>query len=94
MMDVELLKDVISDLIENIPVGLCWKMISHGSQGAIPKEQQVKALHVLVNKLDANMAKPLLMALHTNNPSADHKFPLHIQMQLVLEMDVVLNTKG
>jgi len=28
-MDVKLLKDAILDLIENIPVGLCWKMISH-----------------------------------------------------------------
>jgi len=31
-------------------------MISHGSQGAIPKEQQVKALHVLVDELDVPMA--------------------------------------
>jgi len=56
-MDMELLKEAISNQIKNIPVGLCWKTISHGSQGAIPKEQQVKALHVLVDKLDVNMAK-------------------------------------
>jgi len=93
-MDVELLKDAISNLIENVPVGLRWKMISHGSQGAIPKEQQVKALHVLVDELDVPMAKPLLTALYTNNPSADHQFPLHIRMRLVPEMDAVLNTKG
>jgi len=93
-MDVELLKDAISDLIKNIHVRLRWKMISHGSQGAIPKDQQVKALHVLVDELGVPMAKPLIMALYTNNPSANHQFPLHIQMQLVLEMDAVLNTKG
>jgi len=29
-MDIKLLKDAILDLIENIPVGLRWKMISHG----------------------------------------------------------------
>jgi len=93
-MDVELLKDAISDLIENIPVGLRWKMISHGSQGAIPKDQQVKALHVLMDELDVPMAKPLLMALYTNNPMINHQFPQHIRMWLVPEMDTVLNTKG
>jgi len=93
-MDVKLLKDAISDLIENIPIGLRWKMISHGSQGAIPKEQQVKALHVLIDKLDVLMAKPLIMALCTSNPTANHQFPLHIRMRLVPEMDMVLNTKG
>jgi len=69
-------------------------MISHGSQGAIPKEQQVKALHVLLDELDILMAKPLITALYTNNPSANHQFPLHIWMRLVPEMDAVLNTKG
>jgi len=92
-MDVDLLKDAISDLIKNIPVGLHWKMISHGLQGTIPKEQ-VKALHVLVDKLDVHMAKPLLTALYTSQPMEDHKFPLHVRMQLVPEMDAVLNTKG
>jgi len=77
-MDIKLLKDAILDLIKNIPVGLHWKMISHGSQGAIPKEQQVKALHVLVDALDVPMAKLLITALYTNNPVADHQFPLHI----------------
>jgi len=71
-MDVNLLKDAILDLIKNIPVGLCWKMICHGSQGAVPKEQQVKALHVLVDELDVPMAKLLIMALYTNNPAVDH----------------------
>jgi len=94
MMDVELLREAILEAIKNIPVGLRWKTISHGSQGAIPKDQQVKALHVLVDKLDVNMAKPLLMALYTSNPKVDHQFPFHIRMRLVPEMDVVLNTKG
>jgi len=90
----ELLKEAISDQMENILVGLCWKMISQGSQGAIPKNQQVKALHVLVDALDINMAKPLITALYTSRPLEDHQFPLHIQMRLVLEMDTILNTKG
>jgi len=92
--DVELLKDAISNLIEHIPVGLRWKIISHSSQGAIPKDQQVKALHVLMDELDVPMAKPLLMALYTNNPTINHQFLLHICMRLVPEMDAVLNKKG
>jgi len=65
-----------------------------GSQGSIPKDQQVKALHILVDKLDMNLAKPLLTALYSSKPSQDHQFPLHIRMRLVPEMDGVLNTKG
>jgi len=93
-MDIEVLKDAISDHLENIPVGLRWKMISHGSQGAIPKDQQVKALHVLVDELDVPMAKPLILALYTSKPGLGHQFPLHIRMRIVPEMDSVLNTKG
>jgi len=93
-MDVELLCDAISDHLENIPVRLQWKTISHGSQGTILKNQQVKALHVLVDEFDVPMAKPLNLALYTSKPGADHKFPLHIRMCIVPKMDMVLNTKG
>jgi len=71
-----------------------WKTISIGSQGPIPKEQQVKALHIYVNKLDVNMTKPLLTTLYARKTSMDHKSPLHICMQLVPELDAVLNMKG
>jgi len=47
-----------------------------------------------VDELDATIAKPLITALYTSNPTADHKFPLHIRMRLVPEIDAVLNTKG
>jgi len=93
-MNEEKLKDAISEEIGNIPVGLRWKTISQGSQGQIPKDQQVKALHVLVDELDVNLAKPLLTNLYSSKPSQDHKFPLHIRMRLVPEIDGVLNTKG
>jgi len=92
--DIEMLKDAISDQLENIPVGLCWKMISRGSQDSIPKNQQVKALHILVDELDIPMVKPLILTLYTSKPGANHKFLLHIWMRIVLEMDTVLNTKG
>jgi len=93
-MDIEMLKDMISDHLENILVGLHWKMISHGSHGAIPKNQQVKSLHVLVDELDVPMAKPLIMALYTSKLGIGHQFPLHIRMRIMPEMDSVLNTKG
>jgi len=80
--------------IKDIPVGLCWKMISLGTQGKIPKENQVRALHVYVDKMDAPSAKPRLMELYAGNASADHSFPLQMRMQLVPEIDSVLNTQG
>jgi len=69
-------------------------MISIGTQGSIPQEQQVKALHLYIDKLDAAQAKPLLMNLYTSKPELGHNFPLQIQMQLVPELDSFLNTKG
>jgi len=78
MMDAELLKEAISDSIENILVGLHWKTISIRSQRPIPEAQQVRALHVYVDELDVQMAKPLLTALYASKTAEDHKFPLHI----------------
>jgi len=34
------------------------------------------------------------MAFYESQPSKGHKFPLHIQIQLVLEMASILNAKG
>jgi len=39
--NIDILKKEISKFINDIPVGLCWKMISLGTQGKIPKENQV-----------------------------------------------------
>jgi len=69
-------------------------MISMGMQGSVPKAQQVKVLHLYVDKLDVAMAKPRLMEVYTSKPKPGHSFPLHIQMRLVPEMDSILNTKG
>jgi len=57
-MDINILRGKISLRIGSIPVGLRWKMISMGTQGSVPKEQQVKALHLYVDELDATVAKP------------------------------------
>jgi len=39
--NTDILKKEISCFIEDIPIGLRWKMISLGTQGKIPKENQV-----------------------------------------------------
>jgi len=93
-MDVEVLSGEISLRLASIPVGLWWKMISMGAQGSISKNQQVKALHLYVNKLDATLVKPLLMTLYTNKPAPGHMYPLHIRMWLVPEIDSIVNMKG
>jgi len=92
--NTEILKKEISKFIDDIPVGLCWKMISLGTQGKIPKENQVHALHVYVDEMDTAAAKLRLTALYEGNASIGHMFPLHIRMRLVPEIDSVLNTQG
>jgi len=69
-------------------------MINMGTQRAVKLEDQVCALHVFIDELDVTMAKPLLMAVFASCPSVDHVFPLHVQMRLVPEIDLVLNMKG
>jgi len=93
-MDIEVLQGEISLCIGLIPVRLWWKMISMGVQGLVPKEQQVKVLHLYVDKLDVALAKPCLMEVYTSKPVPGHHFPLQIWMHLVPEIDIILNTKG
>jgi len=94
IINTNILKKEISRFIEDIPVGLQWKMILLGTQGKIPKENQVKALHVYMDKMDVAVAKPQLTALYEGNAHIGHVFPLHIRMRLVPEIDSVLNTQG
>jgi len=69
-------------------------MITLGTQGKIPKENQVHALHVYADELNVHMAKPRLLEVYMGNTSTNHNFPLHIHMCLVPEIDSVLNTQG
>jgi len=92
--NTNILKKEMSKFINNVLVGLRWKMISLGTLGKIPKENQVQALHVYVDEMDIDAAKPCLTALYEGNASIGHMFPLHIQMRLVPEIDSVLNTQG
>jgi len=93
-MDIDILRGKISLRIGLIPVRLRWKMISMWTQGSIPKEQQVKVLHLYVDELDTATAKPHLMEVYTSKLEPGHHFPLQIRMQLVPEIDSILNTKG
>jgi len=92
--NTDILKSEISKFIDDIPVGLRWKMISLGTQGKIPPENQVRALHVYVDEMDVTAAKLRLTALYEGNASVGHRFPLHMRMRLVPEVDSVLNTQG
>jgi len=87
-MDTILLKERILESIQDISVGLQWMMINMGTQGPMKPEDQVHALHIYVDELDLTMAKPLLMALYESCPSADHVFPLYMQMWLVPEINL------
>jgi len=89
-INTDILKQEISKFIEDILVGLRRKMITLGTQGKIPKENQVHALHVNADELNVHTAKPRLLG----NTSTNHNFPLHIRMHLVPEIDSVLNTQG
>jgi len=93
-MDPAPLKERILESIQDIPVGLKWKMINMRMQGQMKEEDQVHALHIYIDKLDIKMAKPLLMELYERHPSLDHIFPLHVCMQLVPEINSILNIKG
>jgi len=92
--NTDILKKEISRFINDIPVSLRWKMVSLGTQGKIAPENIVRALHIYVDEMDGQVAKPRLMTLYAGNASIDHKFPLHICMQLIPEIDSVLKTQG
>ncbi len=93
-MDIEILKEVITSVIDGVPFGLCWKMILLGTQGSVLENKKIKALHVYVDELDVSMAKPLLMWLYGSKTAEGHEFPLGICMHIVPEINTILNTKG
>jgi len=45
-IDIPLLKESILEHIQDIPVGLCWKMINMGMQGAIKLVDQVQVAFI------------------------------------------------
>jgi len=51
-MDIDILKDAITMVIDGVPVSLCWKMILLRTEGSVLESQKIKALHVYINELD------------------------------------------
>jgi len=94
LMDIDILKAAITTAINGVLVGLRWKMILLGTQGSVPNNQKIKALHVYMDELDVLMARPLLMRLYASEIMEGHAFPLSICMWLVPKIDTILNTKG
>jgi len=77
MMDIETLEESIMESIQDVPVGLHWKMIHLGMQGPVKLEDQVIALHIYVDEMDVAMVNPLLMVLYESHPSKEHIFPFN-----------------
>jgi len=73
-IDTEMMKCKIT-FIKEYPGGPLLEMIALGAQGKIPKENQVRALHVYVDKLDTMVAKPRLMNVYTGNAQSASPFP-------------------
>jgi len=57
IMDTETLQQAITKNLQDIPVGLRWKMISLGIQGQVKLDNQVHALHIYIDEMDVAMAK-------------------------------------
>jgi len=91
-MDTKALQQSFTKSIQDVRVGLWWKMICLGVQGQVKLEDQVRVLHIYTNGFA--IAKPLLMNLYPSKPSEIHEFALHFWPCLVPELDTVLNIKG
>jgi len=56
-MDIEILKMSIMDYgFNRVLVGLHWKVICWGIQGGVKKDNQVKALHIYIDRIDVAIA--------------------------------------
>ena len=62
-MEADALSAAISNCIK-IEVGLRWKMVSLGTRQQIPREQQVRALHVEVAVENRLAAQKALLAVY------------------------------
>ena len=81
--DKEALKNELSAMAGNIPIGLRWKTISLGIPGTIPKEKQVKALHLEIDNKYVREDGPIIKALLAADSS---ERPLGSKFRLVPEM--------
>jgi hypothetical protein len=80
-MDLVVLQDAIRAVNPALEVGLRWRLISLGQAGPIPAEQQVRAIHVEVDKAKVDTIKPLLYQIYGH--AATGPFPNGVKMRLV-----------
>jgi len=69
-------------------------MISLGMQGPVKSEDQVKALHIYVDKMDVPWQKLLLMALYESHSSNDNISLSMFECGWCQKMAQSLNTIG
>mmetsp|Transcript_18174 Transcript_18174/g.25679 ORF Transcript_18174/g.25679 Transcript_18174/m.25679 type:complete len:158 (-) Transcript_18174:235-708(-) len=89
MMEAYVLAEAISTAI-GIQVGLCWKMISTGTRGKIPQEQQVRALHVEVDSSYQMLAQKALLSTYGKQNSGN--YPNGVHLRFVLPISAAYNT--
>ena len=92
-MESDSLADAISKAI-GIEIGLRWKMISFGTREPIPKEQQVRALHIEVaveNRLPAQRA---LLAVYGRKNTGNYPNGIRLRFALPIGAAYNLNTKA
>jgi hypothetical protein len=83
-MDLNVLQDKLLTDDPRLEVGLRWRLISLGQTGPIPKEQQVRAIHVEADKNQVDTVKPILYQIY--GTSSQGPFPNGVKMRLVPEI--------
>jgi hypothetical protein len=83
-MDLVSLQAALLATDPRLEVGLRWRLISLGQAGAIPAQQQVRAIHVEIDKLKVSEIKPILYRIYGH--AAVGPFPNGVRMRLVPEI--------
>jgi hypothetical protein len=78
-MDLVSLQAAMLATDPRLEVGLRWRLITLGQAGAIPVQQQVRAIHVEIDKLKVSEIKPILYRIYG-------PFPNGVRMRLVPEI--------
>jgi hypothetical protein len=70
-------------------VGCCYRMISLGKRGAVPKDQQIKAIHIECDREVQFELKVLLSRIYALEKNTD--YPNSIRMRLVPEINSMIS---
>jgi hypothetical protein len=88
-MDLVSLKAAIEAVDPQLEVGLRWRLISLGKQGAIPADQQVRAIHIEVDKSKLYILKPILFGIYDHRSSGP--FPNDVKMRIVPDLTLQMS---